>query len=71
MDYSFDLVEPLKCLGITDLFEHDTANLAKMSPVAATEKLFVSNVVHKACIKVIFCILISEIAEQIDYLLGQ
>lgn len=49
LEQEFDLVDTLKKVGITDVFNDSTANLKGLSP---QEGLFVSKVAHKAYIEV-------------------
>lgn len=47
-EYNLNLVEDLKALGITDIFESDKANLTNLS---TNKSLYVNNVIHKSTIE--------------------
>ena len=46
-DYSLDLINDLKVLGITDVFDKDKANLSQMT----SDKAFIGDASHKATIE--------------------
>jgi serpin B len=52
-EYTLNLNDTLKALGLTDAFQPDVADFRRMFDYAATsERLFISAVLHKAFIKV-------------------
>jgi serpin B len=48
----FDLIDPLKSLGINDLFIADRADLTGISPQAKVEGLYIAKAIHKATVTV-------------------
>ncbi len=48
----FDLIPPLKKIGITDLFDANRADLTGVSPMAGLEGLYISKAVQKATVAV-------------------
>lgn len=49
-DYSASLLEPVKAMGITDLFEKDKADLSKLAS-AGQESIYVDDIMHKTYIE--------------------
>ena len=48
----FELIDPLKSLGINDLFETGRADLSGISPQAMADGLYIAKAIHKATVTV-------------------